>query len=193
MQGGTEHVARFVASTSQLAVGVAVLDDEAAQIERVLHEFACLLNGHALLLAELEEQLCVFLLAGMVFGVDDSGLADIAKAPLHSLLSNLCGITDEDEVGHFVRQDLVGSLEGALLRSFGQYDALAVGLSARNKLFYEFHCNKCICLCVAKLQLPLDTWGFFLGKIWPRGLNLPYMFLSLLGESIYIDVMYGRK
>ena len=48
-------------------------------------------------------------------------------------------IAEEDEVGYFVGEDLVGSLEGAFFGSFGQDDALLVGFGVGNELFNEFH------------------------------------------------------
>ena len=57
LQRGTQRVARRAESTANLAVGLAVLDDEAAEIERVLYEFASLFDGHALLLAQLLKHL----------------------------------------------------------------------------------------------------------------------------------------
>ena len=49
------------------------------------------------------------------------------------------GVANQNQVGYAVGQDLIGCFEGAFFRTFGQDDALLVGLSPRNKLFNEFH------------------------------------------------------
>ena len=140
MQGGTEHVARGVARTGQLAVGIAALDDHAAVVERVSHLDAGFFDGHALLLAQFAEQLGVFLSLGAVGGVDDRGTVDVAESPFLGQAVDFVDIAEQDKVGHAVGKNLVGSLEGAFFSSLRQYDALLVGFGASNELFNEFHC-----------------------------------------------------
>jgi len=139
LQGGAKHVARGVASTSKLAIGMAALDDKATEVERVEHFLVCFFEGHPFLLAKLEQQLCIFLLLLVAFGVNDSGLFDVAKPPLLSETKYFLTITKDDEVGHTVGDDLISRLEGAFFRSLWQYNALAISFSPRNELFYEFH------------------------------------------------------
>ena len=139
LQGGTEHVARRVACAGKLAVGIAALDDEAAEIKRILHQFARLFNGHALLLAQFAKQLGIRLLLRMVFGVDNLRFADISQSELLRHSSDFHGIAEQDKVCHPIGENLVGGFEGTLFRSLGKHDALAVCLGTCNELFYEFH------------------------------------------------------
>ena len=139
LQSRTKHIACGVLCTGQLTVGIAGFDDEAAEIQRVLHEFARLLNGHALLFAEFAEQLCIFLLLRMIFRVDDGGFVNVAQAPFFGKFGDFFRISQDDEVGHAICEQLVGSFQGAFFRSFGQHDALFRGFGTCHKLFDEFH------------------------------------------------------
>ena len=100
---------------------------------------AGLLNGHAFLFAEFAKQLGILLALFARGGVDEGGFADVAEAPLLCLFKNLIHVSQDDEVGNSVSQNLVGGFQCALFSAFGQHDALLVGFGASNELFYEFH------------------------------------------------------
>ena len=128
LQRRTQRVARGRERTRNLTVGTLGLDDHATQVERVLHQFAGLLDGHALLLAQLSQQLGILLAAGVVQRVDDGGLVDVGESILLGIGLDALRITNEDDVGQFVGQHAVGGAQGALLFGLGQHDALLVSL-----------------------------------------------------------------
>ena len=136
LQGRAQRVGGGAQRPADLPVGAFGLDDHASQVERVLHQLACLLDSHAFLLAQFGQQGCILLASGVVVGVDDGGLAYVAEAPFPGQRVNLVGVADEDEVCHFVGQHHVGCLQCALLGCFGEHDALLVALSALDDLFY---------------------------------------------------------
>ena len=53
--------------------------------------------------------------------------------------AKIFGVTQQDEVGHAVRQNLVRCFEGTFFSAFGQDNALLVGLGSADELFYELH------------------------------------------------------
>ena len=107
----------------------------APEIWPVLHEFASLLDGHALLLAKLGEELCILLSLRVVQRVYDGSLVDVVKVPLCSESLQLVGVADEDKVSQVVSEDAVGSLQSALLCCFREHDALFVALCASYNVF----------------------------------------------------------
>ena len=139
MQGGAEHIARGVARTGQLSVGIAALDDETAQVEGIFHDAACALDGDALLGAELRQQLGILFFLGVVARVDDGGLCDVLKVVLGSEFFDFFGVAQENEVGNALGEDTVGSFQSAFFRAFGENDALLVGFCFCNELFNQCH------------------------------------------------------
>ena len=139
LQGRTQHIACSVACTGQLAISIAALDNHATEVERVEHLFTCFFNGHALLLAQFGKEFGVFFLLGTGGRVDDSGLVNVAQAPLLGQLMDFVHIAKNDEVCHAVGQYLVGGFKCTFFRSFRKYNALLVCFGTRNKLFNEFH------------------------------------------------------
>ena len=139
MQGGTEHVARCVAGTSQLTIGITALNNHATEVQGVEHLFASLLNGHALLFTQFGKEFSIFLLFRTGSRVNDSSLVNVAKAPLLSETMNFVNITKNNEVSHTISKNAVCGFKGAFFRTFGKNNALLVSFSTRDKLFNEFH------------------------------------------------------
>ena len=144
LECGTQHVAGGVKRAGQLSVGIAGFDHQAAQIERIFHQHARLLEGHAFLGAELRQELCVGFFLGVVERVDHRGLFQVLEAFILCQFGDFCGVPDQDQIGHTVGQDTVGGLNRAFFRAFGQDDALLVGSGASHQLFYQCHC-----LCIS--------------------------------------------
>ena len=134
LQCRAQGVARCAEGTADLSVGTFGLDDHASQVERVLNELAGLLNGHALLLAQLSQQGSILLTLRIVQRVDDGSLVEVCEPPLCSQFLYFLRITDEDDVCDVVSQYSVGGLKSALLCCFGEHDALLVALGACNNL-----------------------------------------------------------
>ena len=130
-----QSVAGGAQRTRDLTVGTLGLDNHAAEVERVLHEFASLLDSHTLLLAKFGEELCVLLCLRVVQRVYDSSLVDVVKIPLCGESLQLVGVADEDEVSQLVSEDAVGSLQCALLCCFREHNALLVALCTSNNVF----------------------------------------------------------
>ena len=139
LQGRTQGLTRSRERTGDLSVGTLGLDDHTTQIERVLHEGASLLDGHALALTQFAEQLSQLLAALVVLGIDERSLVDVFEVVLLSQCVYLLGVTDEDDVGQFVGQSLVSRDERALLFGLGEHDALRVGLRACDDFFNKCH------------------------------------------------------
>ena len=139
LQGRAERLAGGGEGAADLAVGIAALDDQAAEVERIEDGLAGHLEGHALLLAELEEELCVFfgLVAGL--GIDDGSLVDMLEAQLGRIGEDFLAVADQDDVGKAVGDGAVGRGDGALLEGFREHDALPVGLGTRDNLVNEGH------------------------------------------------------
>ena len=68
----------------------------------------------------------------MVCGVDDGGFTDVAQAPLFGAGFDFGRVTQQNQVGYSVCQNLVGSFQGAFFGSFGKNNALAVRFGALN-------------------------------------------------------------
>ena len=98
-------------------------------------ELAGLVNGHALLLAQLGELLGVLLRLVEVERVDDGGLVDIFQAPFLGFLLDMVGVANEDDVGDIVGKHMVGCFQCALFLSLRKNDALLVSFGARHDFF----------------------------------------------------------
>ena len=109
-----------VAGAGDQAVGVAHLDHHGAVVGGVHDLGAGLLDGDALLGAELGELLGVGLMVGGVGarGVDDGDALDV----------DLVGVAQDDEVRQVLLDDLLGGLDGARVLALGQHDRLLVRL-----------------------------------------------------------------
>ena len=77
LESGTKHVACGAQRTRDLTVGIAVLDEQTAQIERVVHLFVRALKRHALGFAQLIVELRIFLSKRLVGRVDDCGMLNV--------------------------------------------------------------------------------------------------------------------
>ena len=138
-RAGRSTSPRGVERTGQLAVGIAGFDHQAAEIERILHQHAGLVDRHSLLGAQLGEELRIFFFLGGGRADRSPWLCPVFKSVLFCQLSNFCGVPDQDEIGHTVGQDTVGGLNRAFFRAFGENDTLLVGSSASHQLFYQCH------------------------------------------------------
>ena len=134
LQGRAQDVARRVACAGQLPVGIPGFNHEAPEEERVQHFFLGFFHRHAFFLAELEKQLCVFFFLGAGGRIDDGSLGDVAQSPFFCGFFDFRRVTQDNQVGHFVRQDAVGGFQCAFFRAFGKDDALLVGLCAGDNL-----------------------------------------------------------
>ena len=128
LQRGAQRLGSRRESTRNLAVGTARLDDHTAQIERIFHQFARLLDGHSLRFAQFAQQLGILLALRVVERVDDGRLVDVRQSPFLGIAVDFVGVSDEDDVGHFVGQNAVGSTQCALLVGLREHDALLVSL-----------------------------------------------------------------
>ena len=120
--------------SGNLSVGTFGLDNHATEVERVLHQFAGLLDSHTLLLAQLGQLLGIFLTAVAILGVDECSLVDVGQATFLGKCMHFVRITDENQVCNVLSQHTVGCTKCALLFSFGEHDALLISLSTRNDL-----------------------------------------------------------
>ena len=134
LQGRTKGFTCGGKSAGNLSVGTFGLDNHTAKVERVLHQFAGLLDGHTLLLAEFSQFLGIFLTAVAVFGVDECGLVDVGQSAFLCQCMHFLGITDENQVCNVFSQYTVGCTKCTLLLSFGEHNALLVCFSTRNDL-----------------------------------------------------------
>ena len=134
LQGRTQGLARCGEGSGNLSVGTFGLDNHATQVERVLHQFAGLLDGHALLLAQFGQLLGIFLTAVAILGIDKRGLVDVGQAAFLGKCMHFVGITDKNKVCNVFCQHAVGCTECALFLSFREHNALLVSLSTRNDL-----------------------------------------------------------
>ena len=142
LQSGAKYITRGVTCTSQLTVSIATLDNQAAQIKGILHQFTSLLNSHTLLLTQFAEQLSILLFLRMIHGVDNRGLVDITQTPLFSAGFNLGRIAKENQIGYTVSQNLVSSLQSAFFCTFRKNNALAVRFRALNNFVDNVLHNK---------------------------------------------------
>ena len=127
LQGGTQGFTRCRESTRYLSIGTFGLDDHATQVERILHQLAGFLDGHALLLAQFSQQLGIFLATRIVQRVDDGCLVDVLQSILLGISLDALGVTNENDVGQIVGQYSVGSAQGALFFGLRKHDTLLVG------------------------------------------------------------------
>ena len=79
---------------------------------------AGLLDGHALLGAELGELLGVLFVLGAALGVDHGDAGDV----------DLLGIAQDDQVGEILFDDDLRCVDGALIFALGQDDGLFIRL-----------------------------------------------------------------
>ena len=105
LQRGAQGVGGGVAGAGDQAVGVAHLDHHGAVVGGVVHLGAGLLDGHALLGAQLGELLRVLLVLVGAAGVDDGDARHV----------DLVGVAQDDQVGEALLDDDLGGLDGALV------------------------------------------------------------------------------
>ena len=137
LEGGTQGLAGGGEGAADLAVRIAALDDEAAEIQRIQDHFAGLFQGHALLLAELEQQLGIILRLFTGGGIDNGRISDVGQAQGCGIGKDLLPVADQDDVGQAVRDSAVGGGDGTLLEGLGKHDALPVGAGTRNDTFNQ--------------------------------------------------------
>ena len=127
LEGGAQHIAGGVEGTSHLTIGIAVLDDEATQVERILGSGESLLHGDAFVLAQLIEEFAIFLVHGFVVGVDEGGFAYVLEAQFLGFSLNFVGVAEQYDVGQSFFQKTVGGSECTGFKTLGENDALLVG------------------------------------------------------------------
>ena len=110
-----------MAGAGDQAVGIAHLDHHGAKVGGVHHLGASLLDGDALLGAELGKLLRVLLVLLGVARVDDGGAGNV----------DVIGVAQDDDVGQALLDDLVRRDDGARVFALGQDDGLKVGLGGR--------------------------------------------------------------
>ena len=121
LQRGAQGVGGGVAGAGDQAVGIAHLDHHGAKVGGIHHLGASLLDGDALLGAELGKLLCVLLVLLGVARVDDGGAGNV----------DVIGVAQDDDVGQALLDDLVRRDDGARVLALGQDDGLKVGLGGR--------------------------------------------------------------
>ena len=139
LEGRTQRVAGCAERTGYLSVGIAALDDEASEIEGVEHLLLSLLQSHALLLPQFEEQLGIFFAFLTRGRVNQRSLVDVLQSELVGQCVDLVDIAEQDEVGKVIGQRLVSCGECTLLRCFREDDALLVAFCARNNFVNQVH------------------------------------------------------
>ena len=135
LECGAQGVTRGAERSRYLSVGISALDDEASEVEWVEYLLVCLLYGHAFLLAELVEQLCVLFGLLRCCRVDDCSSVDVCESEFLCLSEYVVRVAYENYVGYVVGKAAVGRRECAFLERFGKHDALLVAASAIDDLF----------------------------------------------------------
>ena len=102
LQCWTQGVASGGKSSGNLTVSTLSLDNHTTQVQGILNQFAGLLDGHTLILANLCQFLCQFLTLLIVLRVDESGLANVGESLLLGQSLYLCGITNQNDVGKVI-------------------------------------------------------------------------------------------
>ena len=110
-----------MAGAGDQAVGVAHLDHHGAKVGGVHHLGASLLDGNALLGAELSKLLRILLVLLGIARVDDGSAGNV----------DLVGVAQDDELCQALLDDLGGCDDGARILALGQDDRLKVGLGGR--------------------------------------------------------------
>ena len=109
LQSRTKGVASRGECTRNLSVGITILDDEAAIVERVFHFLASLFLCHAFVLPEVVEELDVSLCLLVCFGVNDCGLVNVFKPKLVSKRKDVFLCSNQDDVCQVIGQGFVRS------------------------------------------------------------------------------------
>ena len=110
LEGRPQYVTGCVAGTGNLAVGIAVLNHEAAQVQGVFDRLLCFFQSHAFGFSQLVEQLGIGLFLFVAQGVHQGSLVDVGQLILIGKGPYFVGITNEDYIGYVVGQNPVGSL-----------------------------------------------------------------------------------
>ena len=110
-----------MAGAGDQAVGVTHLDHHGAKVGGVHHLGASLLDGDALLGAELGKLLRVLLVLLGIARIDDGGAGNV----------DLVGVAQDDDFCQALLDDLGGRDDGARILALGQDDRLKVGLGGR--------------------------------------------------------------
>ena len=102
-------------TTCQLTVGIAVLDNQTAQIKRVGYQLTGFFNSHAFFLTQLEQQLCILFLLGIVFRIDNGCLGNVTKSPLRCTSVDFSRIAQKNQVCNTICQNLIWQLAKCVL------------------------------------------------------------------------------
>lgn len=112
-----------------MPVGVVHVDHHDAEVALVLHLLARLVDGDALLLAQLGEFLGIGLEKVAGPRIDDGGVAHV-----DAMSGNLAFRAEDDDVGNAGIQNGASGLYGADVASLGQDNLLLVGLGSLDNL-----------------------------------------------------------
>ena len=121
------------------SVGIAALDHQATEIERVTNLLASLLDRYAFLLSELLEKLGIRLCKLNIVLIDKFSFLNMLEAELKGLGKYLFFLADEYHVGYAGFYHAVGRLECTRLKRFGKHQTLAVLLRTLGESFKQFH------------------------------------------------------
>ena len=124
LECSTQHIASRVLCSGNLTVGITILDEEAAQIQRVFNLLAGIFQSHTLGLAQLIEQLSVRLHGLSILGVDKCCTANVLQTEFFGLSQNLVTVADQVDLCNTFSNDTVGGTQGARFKTLGQNDAL---------------------------------------------------------------------
>ena len=117
---------RSAACAAHQAVDGTGLDHHGGEVHVVGgYQLKGFLFGHALLLAKLEQEVCVLLGLFGGCGVDDLGAFQVVALGVDFL-----GLAQDHEVGDALLQGFLGSGKDAVVEAFGKDDGLLVGLGA---------------------------------------------------------------
>ena len=108
--------------TGHLAIGITALDHQAAEEEGILSLSECLLGRHALVLAEVIEEVGVLLLLGVALGANDLGLLDVLQPELLGLPPDHLRVANQDSPEDLVPQEHIDALKRPLLLALGEDD-----------------------------------------------------------------------
>ena len=152
LEGGAQHVAGGCQGAGHHAVGMAGLDHQAPQVERIAGLLAGILDGDALLLAQLGEELGVGFYHGLVGWIHPRGLLYVLKVALTGDDHGVLLLADEDHLGGADTQDVVGGAHRARFRVFGEHQLLRVLLCLCRKTFKKCHGYRVKVLFLFQLQ-----------------------------------------
>ena len=126
----TNSVCRRAAGTCQLAICVAVLYHQTAQVQRVLRLLRCLFLGHTFRLAQLIQQVRILCHLRVVLRVKQRRLLNVLITLLRCHLTNNSRVANQNQFGNLITQNNVRCLQCTGFIALRQHNALLVLLCA---------------------------------------------------------------